>query len=160
MHKAHAWQRKSVISKYKCNYTCIVWEERQYHVIRSLFIKCMFLTTWSNRRMHLITRFYGTIRISPDWSPSSILKWTKMQTSRHEMPNGHHTQDNQPAAIKVQVLTLCLSQESLAIVNNLGLTEEQKQDTSTIISTIKCHIDGQINESVEPTQLEHKQPHS
>ena len=36
--------------------------------------------------------------------------------------------DNQSAATKVQVLTLCLLREPLTIVNNLGLTEEQKQD--------------------------------
>ena len=58
------------------------------------------------------------------------------------------------AATKVQVLTSCLSRETLAIVNNLGLTTKQKQDPSTIITAfkiyiIKYHIDGHINESVE-----------
>ena len=53
------------------------------------------------------------------------------------------------AATKVQVLTLCLSRETLAIVNNLGLTPEQRQDASAIITAIKRHIDGHINESVE-----------
>ena len=60
---------------------------------------------------------------------------------------------DQSAATKVQVLTLCLSRESLAIVNNLGLTEEQKQDATAIIAAIKRHIDGQINESVERRNL-------
>jgi len=57
------------------------------------------------------------------------------------------------AATQVQVLTLCLSQETLTIVNNLGLTKGQKQDGSAIITAIKCHIDGHINESVEQHNL-------
>ena len=52
------------------------------------------------------------------------------------------------AATKVQVLTLCLSRETLAIVNNLGLTDEQRNSVDAIITAIKRHIDGQINESV------------
>ena len=55
---------------------------------------------------------------------------------------------NASAETKVQVLTLCLSRETLAVINNLGLTEEQKQDADAIITAIKCHIDGQLNESV------------
>ena len=57
------------------------------------------------------------------------------------------------AATKVQVLTLCLSRETLAIVNNLGLTDEQRNSVDAIITTIKRHIDGQINESVERRNL-------
>ena len=57
------------------------------------------------------------------------------------------------AATKVQVLTLCLSRETLAIVNNLGLTEEQRNSVDAIITAIKRHIDGQINESVERRNL-------
>ena len=57
------------------------------------------------------------------------------------------------AATKVQVLTLCLSRETLSIVNNLGLSEEQRSDSAAIIQAIKRHIDGQINESVERRNL-------
>ena len=51
------------------------------------------------------------------------------------------------------MLTLCLSPETLAVVNNLGLTEEQKRDSDAIITAIKRHIDGQLNESVERSNL-------
>ena len=57
------------------------------------------------------------------------------------------------AATKVQVLTLCLSRETIAIVNNLGLSEEQRNNVDTVIQAIKRHIDGQINESVERRNL-------
>ena len=60
---------------------------------------------------------------------------------------------NASAETKVQVLILCLSRETLAVVNNLGLTEEQKQDADAIITVIKHHIDGQLNESVERHNL-------
>ena len=60
---------------------------------------------------------------------------------------------NEAAETKVQALTLYLSRETLAIVNNLGLLVEQRKDVDTIIRAIKRHIDGQINESVERRNL-------
>ena len=60
---------------------------------------------------------------------------------------------DEAAATKVQVLTLCLSRETLAIVNNLGLSEEQRNNVDTIIRAIKRHIDSQTNESVERRNL-------
>ena len=57
------------------------------------------------------------------------------------------------AGTKVQALTLCFSREMLTIVDNLGLTPEQKHDVDTIITAIKWHIDGLINESMERRKL-------
>ena len=53
------------------------------------------------------------------------------------------------AETKVQALNLCFSRETLMIVNNLGLTTEQKKDVDIIIHAIKNHIDGHRNESME-----------
>ena len=53
------------------------------------------------------------------------------------------------AETKVQALNLYFSRETLVIVNNLGLTTEQKKDVDIIICTIKNHIDGHRNESME-----------
>ena len=50
---------------------------------------------------------------------------------------------------KVQALTLCFSRETLSIVQNLGLSDTDKQDITAIIAAIKTYIDGHINESVE-----------
>ena len=50
---------------------------------------------------------------------------------------------------QVQALTLCFSQETLTIVENLGLTDEQRGKTKEIIATIEDYVNGQINESVE-----------
>ena len=52
------------------------------------------------------------------------------------------------AATKVQALTLCFSRETLTIVNNLGLTEEERSDLDAIIAALKCHVDGYIDESM------------
>ena len=51
------------------------------------------------------------------------------------------------------MIILCLPRESHATVYNLGLSEEQRNDVDAIIHTIKRHIDGQINESVEHQNL-------
>ena len=40
-------------------------------------------------------------------------------------------------------------EETLAIVYDLALTEEQRNDVDAIIRAIKRHIDGRINESIE-----------
>lgn len=50
---------------------------------------------------------------------------------------------------QVQALTLCLSRETVTIVDNLGLTETQRKDAKVIIAAIQQYVDGQINESVE-----------
>ena len=57
------------------------------------------------------------------------------------------------ADTKVKALTLYFSRETLAIVDNLGLTTEQKGDVDAIITAIKRHIDGLVNESMERRKL-------
>ena len=42
----------------------------------------------------------------------------------------------QGAAKQVQALTLCFSRDTLSIVQNLGLTEEQRGSVENIISTV------------------------
>ena len=55
----------------------------------------------------------------------------------------------EPAATQVQALTLCFSRETLTVVNNLGLSEEACNSVEAIITAIKRHVDGHINESME-----------
>ena len=57
--------------------------------------------------------------------------------------------DNEDAAKQVQTLTLCFTQETLTIVENLGLSEDKQKSVATIIAAIKCYIEGYINESIE-----------
>ena len=53
------------------------------------------------------------------------------------------------ADTQVQALTLCFSRETLTVVNNLGLSAEDRNSVNAIITAIKCHVDGHINESME-----------
>ena len=53
------------------------------------------------------------------------------------------------ATKQVKALTLCLSRETLAIVQNLGLTEDQMKDSAEIIEAMQRYVDGHINETVE-----------
>ena len=41
----------------------------------------------------------------------------------------------------------------LTVVNNLGLTEEERINWDAIIAAIKQHVDGHINESMECREL-------
>ncbi len=52
-------------------------------------------------------------------------------------------------AKQVQALTLCFSRETLTIVQNFGLSEDERKSVSAIIVAIKRYIEGHINESVE-----------
>jgi len=54
---------------------------------------------------------------------------------------------------QVQALTLCFSRETLAIVQNLCLTEEQKGNAQSIIEAIQRYIKGHINEFIERRNL-------
>jgi len=44
---------------------------------------------------------------------------------------------------------ICFSRDTLSIVQNLGLTEEQRGSVDDIISPIKRYVDGHVNETVE-----------
>ena len=53
------------------------------------------------------------------------------------------------ATKQVKALTLCFLRETLAIVQNLGLTEDQMKDTGEIIDAMQRYVDGHTNETVE-----------
>ena len=59
---------------------------------------------------------------------------------------------DQSAEKQVYALTLHLSQETVTIVDNLGLTVDQRKDVKEIIRAIAQYVEGQINESVERCQ--------
>ena len=52
-------------------------------------------------------------------------------------------------AKQVQALQLCFSRDILNIVDNLGLTANQRQGQAQIMSTLKAYVDGHVNKSVE-----------
>ena len=56
---------------------------------------------------------------------------------------------DQSAEKQVQALTLCFSRETLTIVDNLGLTDDQRKSVKEIVTAIEAYVNGQINESVE-----------
>jgi len=59
-------------------------------------------------------------------------------------------------ATQVQALTLCFLRETLTVVNNLGLSEEDRNSATAIIAAIKRHVDGHINESMERRWLQRR----
>ena len=56
---------------------------------------------------------------------------------------------DQSAEKQVYALTLCLSRETVTIVDNLRLTVDQHKDAKEIVKAIAQYVEGQINESVE-----------
>jgi len=57
------------------------------------------------------------------------------------------------ADTQVQALTLCFSHKALTVVNNLSLSADERNSVDAIITAIKHHVDGHINESMERRQL-------
>ena len=55
----------------------------------------------------------------------------------------------QEASKQVEALSLCFSRETLSIVQNLGLTTEQRNDVTTIIEALQSYVDGHLNEIIE-----------
>ena len=76
---------------------------------------------------------------------SDFAAW-KLQWDAYRSLSGLAEQD---AAKQVQALTLCFSRDTLSIVQNLGLAEEQRGNFESIVSAIKRYIDGHVNETVE-----------
>ena len=56
---------------------------------------------------------------------------------------------DEPAAKQVQALTLCFARETLTIVDNLGLSADQRGSVKETVSAIQRYVQGQVNESVE-----------
>ena len=46
---------------------------------------------------------------------------------------------------KVQALMLCFSCDTLTIVQNLGLLEDERKNVNSIIDAIKHYIEGHVN---------------
>ena len=57
--------------------------------------------------------------------------------------------DEEDPSKQVKALMLCFSRETLAVVQNLGLTDDDMKRTQTIIDAIRRYVDGHINETVE-----------
>ena len=55
---------------------------------------------------------------------------------------------NVDATKQVQVLTLCLSRETVSVVHNLGLSEAQMRDVAEIIEAMRRYVNGHLNETV------------
>ena len=58
-----------------------------------------------------------------------------------------------PAAKQVQALQLCFSRETLNVVDNLGLTTDERKDQAQIIAALKRHVEGRVNETIERRSL-------
>ena len=56
-------------------------------------------------------------------------------------------------ATQVKALMLCLSRETLSIIHNLGLTEEQMKQPQAIITAMRVYVDGHLND-VQPSKKE------
>ena len=62
------------------------------------------------------------------------------------------------AAKQAKALTLCLSRETLGIVHNLGLSEEQMKQPDAVIQAMQEYIDGHVNDTVERRNFRRQQP--
>ena len=53
------------------------------------------------------------------------------------------------ASKQVEALSLCFSRETLSVVQNLGLTNDEQNNVTTIIEALQAYVDGHLNETVE-----------
>ena len=57
--------------------------------------------------------------------------------------------EKEEPATQVKALMLSFSRETLAIVQNLGLTDDQMKAPLEIIAAIRQYVDSHVNETVE-----------
>ena len=55
---------------------------------------------------------------------------------------------------------LCLSRQTLAIMHNLGLSEEQMKQPDAVIQSMQEYMDGHVNETVEHRNLRRRRQQS
>ena len=60
---------------------------------------------------------------------------------------------------QVKALTLCFSRETLTVVDNLGLSEDQRSKATKIIDAIQRYVEGHVNESVERRNFRRRVQH-
>ena len=60
---------------------------------------------------------------------------------------------------QVKALTLCFSRETLTVVDNLGLSEDQRGKATKIIDAIQRYVEGHVNESVERRNFRRRVQH-
>ena len=53
------------------------------------------------------------------------------------------------ASKQVEALSLCFSRETLLVVQNLGLTNDERNNVTTIIEALQAYVDGHLNKTVE-----------
>ena len=56
---------------------------------------------------------------------------------------------NEEASKQVEALSLCFLRETLSIVQNLGLTDEERKNMTVIIKALQSYVDGHLNKTVE-----------
>ena len=57
--------------------------------------------------------------------------------------------DSETQSKQVKALTLCFSRETVTVVDNLGLTADQRGNAQATVEAISTYVAGQLNESVE-----------
>jgi hypothetical protein len=80
---------------------------------------------------------------------SLFLSWKQQWNDYHSLSG----LDGEPAVKQVQVQRMCFARSTISIVNNLGLTDEQKVDQDLIVTALRGYINGQVNQSVERRKL-------
>ena len=63
------------------------------------------------------------------------------------------------AATQYNVLRLAFSRETALIVSNLGLSDENKQNVTSIIKALTEHVEGTVNETVERKAFRKRRQH-
>ena len=86
--------------------------------------------------------------------PSWTYRLTKAQTLLHgafsENPIAvYQGLANEEALKQVEALSLCFLRETLSIIQNLGLTDEERKNMTVIIEALQSYVDGHLNETVE-----------
>ena len=54
---------------------------------------------------------------------------------------------------RVDFLDQCLTDESLTIVMNMGMTDAERADAATVVEKIEAYVDGRVNTTVERRKL-------
>ena len=85
-----------------------------------------------------------TLDLDHDDAPA-FLRWEEMWNAYRDVSGLAAEQADR----QVKVLKMCFQGETLTIVNNLGISQEDRGDPTSIVEALKAHVEGQVNKRAE-----------
>ena len=96
------------------------------------------------------------LRLDLDVDRSSNFKAWLEEFSAYRAVSGL---SNQEAETQYRVLRLAFSRDTVTVIDNLGLTDEDRKKVDKIVEALKTHLQGAVNKTLEQRNFRKRRQH-